>query len=213
MASNHGPDSPYLAARQEWTERYGSYVQAARAWRIVGILGLSLAVIGFSYAMYLSTQIKLVPYIVEVDKLGTSITAASRSRSNMPIPVWCGRRSAISSRVSALSPRMPLFRSNISTGLTRCCGPPIRRPRRSTPVPWQFAVREGQDIDGLDRGQQHRGPLQPDLPDRLDRVRAGQKGQGNRHAPVSWDRDGDADRTAGRGHHPPQPDRSLHPGF
>lgn len=75
MASNHSPESPYLAARQEWTERYGSYVQAARAWRIVGILGLSMAVIGFTYAMYLSTQVKLVPYIVEVDKLGTSITA------------------------------------------------------------------------------------------------------------------------------------------
>ena len=75
MASNRPPESPYLAARQEWTERYGSYVQAARAWRIVGILGLSMAVIGFTYAMYLSTQVKLVPYIVEVDKLGTSVTA------------------------------------------------------------------------------------------------------------------------------------------
>jgi type IV secretion system protein VirB5 len=75
MASNRPPDSPYLAARQEWTERYGSYVQAARAWRIVGILGLSMALIGFTYAMYLSTQVKLVPYIVEVDKLGTSVTA------------------------------------------------------------------------------------------------------------------------------------------
>ena len=34
-----------------------------------------MAVIGFTYAMYLSTQVKLVPYIVEVDKLGTSVTA------------------------------------------------------------------------------------------------------------------------------------------
>jgi len=66
-------DNPYLAARQEWSERYGSYVQAARAWRIVGILGLGLAVIGFTYALYLSTQVRLVPYIVEVDKLGTSV--------------------------------------------------------------------------------------------------------------------------------------------
>ncbi|MES5047132.1 conjugal transfer protein TrbF [Rhizobium nepotum] len=74
MAANRAPESPYLAARQEWTERYGSYVAAARAWRIVGIIGLGMAVIGFSYAMYLSTQVKLVPYIVEVDKLGTSAT-------------------------------------------------------------------------------------------------------------------------------------------
>lgn len=74
MVANRAPENPYLAARQEWTERYGSYVQAARAWRIVGILGLGMAVIGFSYAMYLSTQVKLVPYIVEVDKLGASVT-------------------------------------------------------------------------------------------------------------------------------------------
>ena len=75
MAANRAPENPYLAARQEWSERYGSYVKAAAAWRIVGILGLTMAVIGFSYAMYLSTQVRLVPYIVEVDKLGTPITA------------------------------------------------------------------------------------------------------------------------------------------
>ncbi len=75
MAANRAPENPYLAARQEWTERYGSYVQAAAAWRIVGILGLTMAVIGFGYAMYLSTQVRLVPYIVEVDKLGTAVTA------------------------------------------------------------------------------------------------------------------------------------------
>jgi type IV secretory pathway TrbF-like protein len=75
MAADRVPENPYLAARQEWSERYGSYVKAASAWRIVGIIGLSMAVIGFGYAMYLSTQVKLVPYIVEVDKLGTAVTA------------------------------------------------------------------------------------------------------------------------------------------
>ncbi len=80
MAANRVPENPYLAARQEWTERYGSYVQAARAWRIVGIMGLAMAVIGFSYALYLSTQVKLVPYIVEVDKLGSSVTAGFPQR-------------------------------------------------------------------------------------------------------------------------------------
>ncbi|MUZ74766.1 conjugal transfer protein TrbF [Agrobacterium vitis] len=75
MAANHTPDNPYLAARQEWSERYGSYVKAASAWRIVGITGMLMAVVGFSYALYQSTQVKLVPYIVEVDKLGTAATA------------------------------------------------------------------------------------------------------------------------------------------
>jgi type IV secretion system protein VirB5 len=68
-------ENPYLAARQEWNERYGTYVREARVWRIVGIISLALALIGFSYALYLSTEVKLVPYIVEVDKLGTPVSA------------------------------------------------------------------------------------------------------------------------------------------
>jgi len=72
MAARIPPENPYVAARQEWNERYGSYVKAAAAWRIVGIVGMLLAVISTSYALYQSTQVKLVPYIVEVDKLGTA---------------------------------------------------------------------------------------------------------------------------------------------
>ncbi|MFG1465866.1 conjugal transfer protein TrbF [Xanthobacter sp. DSM 24535] len=72
MPSPSTPESPYLAARQEWNERYGSYVRAAAAWRTVGIIALAMAVVSSSYALYQSTQVKLVPYIVEVDKLGTA---------------------------------------------------------------------------------------------------------------------------------------------
>ncbi|MBZ9898305.1 MULTISPECIES: conjugal transfer protein TrbF [unclassified Mesorhizobium] len=75
MARRDHPDNPYLAARQEWNERYGSYVKSASAWRVVGITGMTIAVIGFSYALYQSTQVKLVPYIVEVDKLGAAAVA------------------------------------------------------------------------------------------------------------------------------------------
>ena len=60
MARQTTPENPYLAARQEWNERYGSYVKAAAAWRIVGITGMALAVIATSYALYQSTQVKLV---------------------------------------------------------------------------------------------------------------------------------------------------------
>lgn len=80
MAGRNPPNTshvsnPYLAARNEWNERYGSYVRAAAAWRIVGVTSMVMAVIGVSYALYQSTQVKLVPYIVEVDKLGTSSNA------------------------------------------------------------------------------------------------------------------------------------------
>lgn len=75
MAKTTAPENPYLAARQEWNERYGSYVKAAAAWRIVGVTGMLLAVISTSYALYQSSQVKLVPYIVEVDRLGTAVNA------------------------------------------------------------------------------------------------------------------------------------------
>ena len=71
------PENPYLAARQEWNERYGDYIQAARSWRLVGITALAIATIGFGYALFQSAQVKLVPYIVEVDKLGTAVTAGT----------------------------------------------------------------------------------------------------------------------------------------
>jgi len=68
-------ENPYLAARLEWTERYGSYVSAARAWRLVGSLAMGMAVIGFTFGLYQASTIKLVPYIVEVDQLGTAVSA------------------------------------------------------------------------------------------------------------------------------------------
>lgn len=74
MASN-APENPYIAARQEWTERYGSYVKAASAWRLVGVTSLCLAFVSTCYALYQSNQVKLVPYIVEVDKLGSTVNA------------------------------------------------------------------------------------------------------------------------------------------
>lgn len=71
MAKRTPIENPYIAARLEWNERYGSYVRSARIWQGVGLISLIMATIGFGYGLYQSTQVKLVPYIVEVDKLGT----------------------------------------------------------------------------------------------------------------------------------------------
>lgn len=75
MSKQIPPDNPYLAARLEWNERYGGFVKAANTWRIVAVVSLTMALIGTSYALYQSTQVKLVPYIVEVDRLGTPASA------------------------------------------------------------------------------------------------------------------------------------------
>ncbi|MHC2585156.1 type IV secretory pathway TrbF-like protein [Bradyrhizobium diazoefficiens] len=44
MPAHNPPDNPYLAARQEWNERYGSYVKAAATWRTIGIVAMVMAV-------------------------------------------------------------------------------------------------------------------------------------------------------------------------
>ena len=106
------PDNPYLAARYEWNERYGSYVRAATAWRTIGLVSMTMAVIGFGYALYQSTQVKLVPYIVEVDQLGNS------AAGGFPAQIEYADERV----VRAGTPTRPM----------RCYGGKILPPRRST---------------------------------------------------------------------------------
>ena len=67
-------ENPYLAARNEWNERYGSYVRSARLWATFAGVSLALCAVSTSIALYQSAQVKLVPYIVEIDKLGNTVT-------------------------------------------------------------------------------------------------------------------------------------------
>lgn len=61
------PESPYVAARREWNERYGSYIARARNWRFaaIGSIGVSLLAVGGLIAV--SLQSKIVPYVVELN--------------------------------------------------------------------------------------------------------------------------------------------------
>ncbi len=62
--------NPYINAKREWVERYGDYITQARNWRIA--TGVSLVIVLFlSIDLSISiTKSKVIPYIVEVDKLG-----------------------------------------------------------------------------------------------------------------------------------------------
>jgi type IV secretion system protein VirB5 len=64
------PASPYLDGRQEWEERYGSFVSSAKSWKITAFLSLSIALVSTVGAIYLASQKEVVPYIVEIDKTG-----------------------------------------------------------------------------------------------------------------------------------------------
>ena len=64
------PETPYQRAGQVWDERIGSARVQARSWRLLAFGSLALAT-GLSGAVvWQSTQSRVVPYVVEVDRLG-----------------------------------------------------------------------------------------------------------------------------------------------
>lgn len=63
-------DNPYLNAKEEWLERYGTYIKQAQNWRIFALFTLLLTLFSLGGNIMQAMQIKVVPYIVEVDKLG-----------------------------------------------------------------------------------------------------------------------------------------------
>ncbi len=77
--------SPYLNGREEWLERYGSYISRAAQWRIVAFLCLVITAISITGNVIQANQVKTVPYIIEVDKLGkASVVARADIASSTP---------------------------------------------------------------------------------------------------------------------------------
>jgi type IV secretion system protein VirB5 len=74
--------SPYLAARREWDERYGSLISRARNWRIAAILALAVALVATSGLIALSTKAKVIPYVVAIDNLGRVLAAGPADQAS-----------------------------------------------------------------------------------------------------------------------------------
>jgi hypothetical protein len=60
----------YFAARQEWLERYGDHIAAARAWRRVAQMALAVAALALGGLIWVSLQGQIVPYVVRIDRGG-----------------------------------------------------------------------------------------------------------------------------------------------
>ncbi len=66
-------ESPYVSARREWNERYGSYIARARTWQMVALASMGLSAILGLCLVKIASQSKVQPFIVEVTKLGESV--------------------------------------------------------------------------------------------------------------------------------------------
>jgi type IV secretion system protein VirB5 len=64
------PVTPYQRAAQQWDERIGSARVQARNWRLIALGGLLLSAGLSGGLLWQSMQSRVVPYVVEVDRLG-----------------------------------------------------------------------------------------------------------------------------------------------
>ena len=70
-------ENPYLSARKEYGDRYGSSVKDAARWRQISFFTLMLSVAFGGMMMWMSSQNKVIPYIVQVDKQGYAVAIKS----------------------------------------------------------------------------------------------------------------------------------------
>ena len=83
-AAATGKESPFLAARREWNERYGSYIARANSWKMVALGSLGVAVVLGAGVVYDMTQSRVLPYVVQVNKLGVATAIAPAEEAAMP---------------------------------------------------------------------------------------------------------------------------------
>jgi len=83
-APKNTPETPYLAARREWNERYGSYIVRANHWRLVAFGSVVTAIIAVTGLVVVSAQHKVVPFIVETDVHGEPWRVHSAAVASKP---------------------------------------------------------------------------------------------------------------------------------
>jgi len=70
------PVTPYQRAEQMWDERIGSARVQAKNWRLMAFGSLGLSAILAGWGIWQANQSHIVPYVVEVDKLGEAQAVA-----------------------------------------------------------------------------------------------------------------------------------------
>jgi type IV secretory pathway TrbF-like protein len=83
-AATSKTDNPYLNARREWNERYGDYIVRERAWRSIALFSLAIAAIAAGGLVWVAGQTKIVPYVVEVNRLGDAVAVRPADHAARP---------------------------------------------------------------------------------------------------------------------------------
>jgi type IV secretory pathway TrbF-like protein len=74
-------ENPYLAARRTWNDHVHGVVASRQAAQMMGLLGLLIGLAAVGGMIYIGSLSKIVPYVVEVDKLGRAVAAGAVERA------------------------------------------------------------------------------------------------------------------------------------
>ena len=75
--------SPYIAARHEWDERYGSLITQARNWRVAFQVASVIALVAVAGATWLSVHSRTKVFVVALDHLGRSVAAGYADQTSV----------------------------------------------------------------------------------------------------------------------------------
>ena len=83
MASeSRSSSNPYLNARREWDERFGGFIVRARNWRYAAFVAFCITALAVAGVVWIGSQSKIQPYVVQVDQLGGPVAVAMPVRDS-----------------------------------------------------------------------------------------------------------------------------------
>lgn len=59
-----------MSARRTWNDHVGSVITAKQTWQFIGVLSMLIALAAVGGVIYIGSQSKFIPYVIEVDKFG-----------------------------------------------------------------------------------------------------------------------------------------------
>jgi type IV secretion system protein TrbF len=162
------PVTPYQRAGQVWDQRIGSARVQARNWRLMAFGGLLLSTGLSGGLLWQSMQSRVVPYVVEVDKLGEASAVAPLKEGYQPTdPQIAWHLGKFISNVRSVSLDPVLMRQNWLSAYDFVSD---RGARFLNEIcAFRAAFRPGRRPDGLGAGDQRRSRVGSVLPGQMDR--------------------------------------------
>lgn len=74
-------ENPYLSARRTWNNLMAASIANRQMWQLFGILSLMITLAAVGGMIYIGSQSRFIPYVVEVDKHGGAIAIAPAQRA------------------------------------------------------------------------------------------------------------------------------------